>query len=69
MGSQGLQHKEQSCVEELQNINDDLSTNCPDSDSDNNMATPCISDTEDNEMFDYEYKRQRMDNALPGWTQ
>ena len=56
MGSKGLHNKEQSRVDEVTQINEDLTTDCPDSDSDNNMATPCISDTEDDEMVDLEYK-------------
>ena len=69
MGSKGIQGKVQSKVAEVERLNEELSTDCPDSDSDNDMAVPCISDTEDETMVDTEYKQQKMDKALPGWTQ
>ena len=69
MGSKGLHSKEQSRIAEVERLNDDLSTDCPDSDSDNDMAMPCVSDTEDETTVDTEHRRQTMDKAIPGWTQ
>ena len=65
MGKTGILQDMETQIEEVQCD----STDCPDSDSDADLALPCVSDTEDEQQLDATYKMDTMDKAIPGWTQ
>ena len=66
MGKKGIMTDMETHINEISTAH---STGGPDSDSDADVALPCVSDTEDEHMYDTTYRLDTMEQAIPGWTQ